>query len=219
MAGKLSIKQPNIILCEGADEYYFFLALLAAWIEEDERFDTIQVINFGGNEDLSNFLDVFPSLPKYDDIQSILIIRDAEGDCDAAVQSIQGTLSRNAAYGISPALHKVAYDTRGKRIAFSLFPSCSETPQKGTLEDLALALLTGDEVEKTLLQVEDFLSFLERSRNKKFVRIHKNKLHTYLSVNDKFVSFKIGEAANAGAFDFSNPKLQPLKTLILEMIQ
>lgn len=75
---KRSIVQPHLILCEGADEWNFLIRLLNHWIPEDAAFNTIQVIDFGGNDELKNFLETLPLLPNYEIVRSILIIRDAE---------------------------------------------------------------------------------------------------------------------------------------------
>ena len=56
---KRSIVQPHLILCEGADEWNFLIRLLNHWIPEDAAFNTIQVIDFGGNDELKNFLESF----------------------------------------------------------------------------------------------------------------------------------------------------------------
>lgn len=45
---------------------------------------------------------------------------------------------------------------------------------------------------------------------------HKSRLHTYFSVNEDYLSFKIGEAAQAGAFAWDSPELEGLKQLVLE---
>jgi hypothetical protein len=45
----------------------------------------------------------------------------------------------------------------------------------------------------------------------------KNKLHTFFSLTNSFVSNKLGQAANAGAFDFNSPLLKGLKNFLINM--
>ena len=45
---------------------------------------------------------------------------------------------------------------------------------------------------------------------------HKSRLHTYFSVNEKYISLKIGEAAKAGAFAWDHEKLDGLRNIISE---
>ena len=44
-------------------------------------------------------------------------------------------------------------------------------------------------------------------------------IHTYFSVNEKYISLKIGEAAKAGAFAWDHEKLAGLKSIILEGLE
>ena len=60
---------------------------------------------------------------------------------------------------------------------------------------------------------------LEKKYDRVFQREFKTKLHTYFSVTDKYVSLKIGEAARAGAFNWSSEKLTPLKRFLLELME
>ena len=81
-----------------------------------------------------------------------------------------------------------------------LFPTCDPAPGNGTLEDLC----------------HSFLTLLEK-KGREFPRIFKNRLHTYLSTNDRYVSLKIGEAAPAGAFDWNNTSLNALRDFLSEI--
>lgn len=48
---------------------------------KDQRFSNdIQVLDFGGNENLSNFLMTLRNMDKFDQVTSLAVIRDAEKD-------------------------------------------------------------------------------------------------------------------------------------------
>ena len=63
----------------------------------------------------------------------------------------------------------------------------------------------------------DYVRQAASLREQKFRTPHKNKLHAYLSGTDSFVGMKIGEAAQAGCFDFSHVKLDFLQKALLRL--
>jgi hypothetical protein len=97
-----------------------------------------------------------------------------------------------------------------------LFPTCDPAPGNGTLEDLCLSCLSESESASILEEIDSFLTLLEK-KGREFPRIFKNRLHTYLSTNDRYVSLKIGEAAPAGAFDWNNTSLNALRDFLSEI--
>ena len=54
-------------------------------LAKDQRFSNeIQVLDFGGNENLSNFLMSLKNMDKFDQVTNLAIIRDAEKDFSKA---------------------------------------------------------------------------------------------------------------------------------------
>jgi hypothetical protein len=55
---------------------------------------------------------------------------------------------------------------------------------------------------------------LKKLKKKKLINtlphLEKNRLHAFQSLTDDYVSKKLGESADAVAFDFNNPILAPL---------
>jgi len=98
---------------------------------------------------------------------------------------------------------------------FVLFPSCSAALQNGTLEDLCLRMLA-QENAKTLLSSADAAL---APYKKQLPRLHKNRLHTYFSMTDAFVSLKVGEASRDGAFCYECPEMESLKSFLVQMAQ
>jgi len=96
MAGnKEEIKRPHLILCEGADATLFMIYYLNYLIKNNENeFDNFQAMDFKGNENLPRFLQLLRLLPNYNIIKSITIIRDAEKDHTAAIQSVCSTMKK-----------------------------------------------------------------------------------------------------------------------------
>jgi len=116
------ISKPNLVLCEGADATYFTIEYINYLnIKEEMAFNNFQVMDFGGNDELPNFLEVLPSLRNYNTVKSIIIIRDAELNHNASVQSIKSTL-KNKGYPLPTKANEIACDKELK-IAFLLFPT------------------------------------------------------------------------------------------------
>jgi hypothetical protein len=151
----------------------------------------------------------------FNKIKSLLVIRDSEKSVDNAVKQVVGALSKNFD-DIPRSPHKW---TEGKlRIGFLLFPNCTAEPSAGTLEDLCLSILSEDNAESVLSEINDFMIMLKEKYGRCFPHDFKTKLHTYFSVTDDYVSLKIGEAARAGAFNWNHAKLVSLKNFINEVL-
>ena len=138
-------------------------------------------------------------LPGFDIVKSITIIRDSETDHNSAIDAVKSALKKHD-FPVPSKPNTIEQDDRMK-VAFSLFPSLSKNSRSGTLEDLFIDNLSEDGAEHLLSDIYSFLNNL-KSKGRNFTWFHKAKLHTYFSVTDKFVSKKIGQAAEAGAFNF-----------------
>ncbi|MCL1974607.1 MAG: hypothetical protein FWG61_00430 [Firmicutes bacterium] len=209
---KKNISQPNIILCEGDDTFYFIKGHLEYLQKNEAVFEKFQAFDFGGNKELPTFLsDDLPVKPGYDNITSIIIIRDSEDNFDSAVQEVKSALKK-AGLPVPSEPNTIEQDDK-IRVAFSLFPSLSNIKQNGTLEDLYIENLVEVGVNSVLDDIYAFLDDL-KSKGRSFTWPHKTKLHTYFSVTNDYVTMKVGEATEAGAFDFECAKMNVLKELL-----
>lgn len=210
------IVKPYIILCEGKDAMLFLIRFLESKdLGYDARFaNGIQVLDFGGNENLPAFLKSFKNMEGFDKISSLLIVRDAERDAKKAQTDIKGAL-KNACLSVPESCNIWVNDeTEDMRISYTLFPNCSGSAKNGTLEDLCWSILSEENIVIIKEQITQFIDQLKLKQLRDFPRQFKSRLHTYFSVTDEYVSMKIGEAAAANAFDWSSNCLQPLKQLI-----
>ena len=214
-----AITKKCLIFCEGIDEYFFLIYWLnSKALANEEGFSRdIQVVNFGGNSDLSDTLQSYRLVENFSSVTHLMIIRDAEQDSHAATQSIQSALhSAGLTAPDSPA--KWCFDSANEiHIGFLLFPQLTAQPVSGTLEDLCVQILAGNDAHDYLAEITPFLQNISACHGS-FTHPHKTKLHTYFSVSDKFTGLKIGESAKAGAFDWDNPKLDPLKDFVRCML-
>lgn len=202
---KLKIASKKLIIAEGRDAEFF---LVWACREYRQEID-FQVMNFGGNDELSVFLEVLISLEGFNEVETLVIARDAEADATAALRSVQASIEN-----VKLPCPQTAFSYESNehiKVAIMFFPS--PTNDGGTLEDLCLMTLDDN---PAMTCVDSFLACIESNGNR-LLRRHKNKLHSYLSSTDDYVGMKIGEASHATAWDPTHQALQPFKQIIESM--
>lgn len=218
--GNEQIKYPHAIICEGADAKFYLIWLLRWMIQNSgEKFENFQVIDGGGNDDLPSFVKNLNLLPGFANLKTLTIIRDAEKNASDAHQSVQ-RLFQNAKFAVpnAPCTPARPDDAQHSVItAYALFPAFDALETNGTLEDLCLKTLAGDKTEE-YLNISDAAIGQVNERCEKLKRPHKNRLSTYLSLSNDYVTLKLGESARAGAFDFDAPELSPLKAFLKGML-
>ncbi|GHV29527.1 hypothetical protein FACS1894167_08970 [Synergistales bacterium] len=214
------IVRPHLIVCEGLDAKKYLIYFLQHLIKDDPRYDNFQVMDGKGITDLPLFLKTLPDLPNFNIVKTLTIIRDSETDSANADKSVRQMLKK-CKFTAPDSPCAVAAPSVGNHpvaVGYALFPELNKIEGKGTLEDLCLETLAGEKSEELLKIVHCAI----KSVNEQFgalERPHKNELHTYLSLTDKFVGLKLGESANTGAFDFSAREVEPLKNLLCSMLE
>lgn len=212
----IAIHKKHLILCEGMDEWKFLVRYLNSPALNGNSFfsEGVETLNFGGNEDLSAFLTALKLIEGYSDVASLLIIRDAEQDAQNAACQVQRALHTN---DLEVPDRQGQWTEGMPKTCFLLFPALGTQECPGTLEDLCLTILDDTVAETPLKEIDTFVEHLEQNREQPFSHRHKTRLHTYFSVNNRFVSMKLGEAADAGAFNWSHPNLDSLKDCLSKM--
>lgn len=215
---------PYVILCEGIDEWNFIVSYLNKYAIPNLAFpDLFHVYNMDGNEDMLGQLGTLTKLDNYENMKGFLLVRDAEQNWEAASMAVRKRI-QDCFHIQCSENGKVTAGENGVKVGFTLLPGPDETGQfqNGTLEDLCLRIvhtksqeLNADQL-KTL--ADSYVHEVETQKPKGLRTIHKNRLHAYLAGTDRFVGLKIGEASNAGCFDFSSPYLDFLKRALLELI-
>ena len=215
----------NIILVEGKDEVKFIEAFLKTTKYKDlldlkDGIRKIEIKSYDGNGKgkLKNHLSTLKLIDGYTKVKSILIIRDAENDYNKAVSEVKDALNQNGFNAPTNVCKKVKGS--GKiSIGFLLAPTYSSKLENGTLEDLCLKIINEKNKKEVNSIVNKYLIEMHKAGYTELNKKHKNLLHSYLSCKDDFVSYKLGEAASAGAFDFASNELKPLLNFIEEMIE
>lgn len=210
------IIRPNLILCEGVDALYFLIYWMEHMIKQNDIFDSFQVMDAGGNDELPMFLNALKNVDGFENVHSLTVVRDAETNAHSAVRSIQSSFD-NCGFPVPSAPCNCSSSNGGIKAGFVLFPSCGEVAVEGTLEDLCLDILGMSDKGYLRQQSDLFLHSVRENTSQKHNRSHKNVLHTMLSATDKFVSMKIGEAAKAQAFDFDCAQLKSMANFLVQM--
>ena len=206
------IVRPYVILCEGIDTENFLISYLnSSALEYNNNFsETVQTFDFGGISDLDTYILNLKNMEGFNRTKRLMILRDAENDVDQAIRMIKNAL-RRAELPV-PSECNSWENVSELKVAFTLMPLCSSTPEAGALEDLCWKILIDNYSVKD--DVQAFVSEVKIKHNSIRSHEHKSKIHTFFSVNENLISLKIGEAAKAGAFNWSSPHLESLKKLI-----
>ena len=211
MPPKFEIKQPKLLLVEGADAYYFFI-----WACQAFGVNDVQVMDFGGVKDLTSYLKTLSMLPGYEDVTTLVIARDAENDPLSAIDSVKNSLKKAS---LAVPRHPFRFAGQAPKVAFMILPGFEtndtgkQAPIPGTLEDLCWHIVKDSSIFEC---VELYVQCLQ-NKGSQITRLHKTKLHSYLSGKNNFVGLKIGEASKAGAWDWTHDRLQIFKAIITDM--
>ncbi len=211
------ILKPFLILCEGKDVTKFMKCYLeSSTLAEDPRFSNdIQTFDFGGVDSLKVFIGNLIRMDRFETVHRILVLRDAETNVDQAIKMVQSAFRAN---GLTipdrPHEWKKGSDASLPMTAFTLLPACNSEPVPGALEDLCWEILKDEHASNMRKEVLGFIDDIKKNYRTISTHEHKSRLHTYFSVNEKYISLKIGEAAMAGAFAWDSEKLEGLRSII-----
>ncbi len=190
MAEPTEIRLEAQLLVEGNDCRNFFEAFTS-------YFDIVhlQVQNYGGGAELRGFLEGFVGMPGFrETVKSIGIIRDAEGNADGALESVQSSL-RNVGLPI---------------------PS-QPTERAGSLPSASVLILPGNGREgmlETLLWeslaeaperecIDEFLTCVTDSRTARITNPDKARTFAYLAAGEE-PRHSVGVAAKRRQWDFTH---------------
>ena len=200
------ITQKKLLLAEGRDAELFLV-----WAGRHFRPERdFQVMNFGGIKELTNFLKLLANDESYDDnVETIVVARDAEMDAKAAIDSIQNSM-KQADMPVPKKPFEYTQESSLKT-AFMIFPGPEY--QSGRLEDLCLLTVENDPL---LECVDDYLE-CAKAKGEQLPRIHKSKLHCFLAGKKDYAGLPIGLASCEKAWDIDHLALEPFKRIIQEM--
>ena len=172
-------------------------------------------MNFEGNDNLPGFLLDLTIMDGFDEVNTIVIARDAETDAKAAIMSIRESIRRanneksaNIPIPQKPFTYK---QNSTMKTAFMIFPGPQQ--KDGTLEDLCLLTVEND----PLLECVDGYLECAKAKGERFLHNHKNRLHCFLAGKNDYAGSPISHAFMAKVWSPDHPALEPFKTIIQEM--
>ena len=206
----------HLILCEGRDDVGFLLHYINSEVFSKYDRSVIQVDQMRGIDRMPAFIQSLPNQDGFSQLLSLLIIIDADRNARSAKDKVKGALSR-ADLPVPEAEHQWQ-DSKALKTGFLLFPSCSEQSQTGALEDLCWALINDKYGPSIRNEVDDFIEKLVADGKRVIKHRMKSLVHTYFSATEELIASGIGRAAEAGVFDWTSPKLDPLHSFLISML-
>lgn len=206
----------HLILCEGNDDYGFLNSYIQSSAFAENDMHEVQVMKVDGIPKMRSALLALCNSDGFSQLQSLLLIRDADTNVRSARDNIKGTFSE--ANLPVPEAEYLWADNGKIKTGFLLMPSCSDHSETGALEDLCWSILSEKHGTSICEEVGEFIHSLEMSEKRCFPHKSKALVHTYFSATDALIAASIGRAADSGAFDWESPVLQPLHDFLTSMI-
>ena len=194
----LPIAGPKLLLGEGEDEVRFFRALL-----RDLAIRDVQVEKYQGKSNLGYYLRTLVALPDFGNVVSLGVTRDADDNIGGAFQSVRSALQR-AGLAVPTAPGIMASGSPPAR-AFILPDNASP----GMLEDLCLSSVQAHPGHSCLDVYFQCASAAGRIPSNRA----KARVHAWLA-SEAEPEKRLGEAAAAGYWPWTNPAFAPLITFV-----
>jgi len=188
------------LLVEGNDQRNFFEAFAIHL-----GIDNIQVQNFGGVNELSDFIG---NLAAEDDfrymVRSIGIVRDAELNAQSAFQSVQSSL-RNA--GLAAPAQPVAREGASPSVSVFILP---DNRNAGMLETLLCQTFQGEPIDDC---IGDFLSCARSAGGEGLRNPDKSRAHAFLSTMPR-PEVSVGVAARRSYWNLDHPAFKEIRAFL-----
>ncbi len=199
--GFRDIESEALLLVEGADEVRFFRAFFRSL-----EIDHIQLAAVDGKDGFAPLLrNTLINLPSFPELQRLVLVRDADDSVQSAFQSLQSAL-RGAELPV-PSEPFLTWADGQPSVSVAILPDGGSS---GCLEDLCLQSLRHNANGDTVMAcVDQYLSCRSEPPVVGSGRYSKSRLHTFLAVGER-PGLRLGEAADAGIWDWESPVLQPL---------
>ena len=187
---------PCQLLVEGNDDRNFFESLL----DRLELRHRIDVQSYDGRDRLSGFLHAFVNDRRFEDVQAIGIVRDADSSQDAAFRSVVDILANlRHSKGVDLSIPTVPqHFTEGFRSIGIMI--LADTEGRGMLESVILKTLVNDPRWPC---VERYIECLRSLASEEIRHPEKSYIHAYLA-GTASPHISVGHAAKRGVFDLGH---------------
>lgn len=198
------LDQKILLIGEGKDEVRFFKSIL-----KNLNIRDIMVEDYNGKDNLGNYLNNLKSRTyDFSQLTSIGITRDA--DDLPPKSSFDSICSRLLKVGLPIPNNMAEKTTTTPSINIFIFPNNRDS---GMLEDLCLESVKDD---GAISCVEQYLECVKNNANREPDNLAKAKLHVWLASKEK-PDKRLGEAAEAGYWDWESAAFEPLKEFIFSL--
>lgn len=196
----IEIEKEVLLLVEGGDDKRLFDALI-----KHLSLPPVQIISYEGKNKFKNKIGVIATkTPGFQNISCIGIARDADDNPQGAFQSIIDALK---SYGLDAPKNPLEITAGKPKIAVMIIPGIGRT---GELEDVCLESLNND---PAITCVNQYFECLHNKNIDISRRIAKAKIYVFLASKPE-PGKRIGEAAQAGYFNFDDKAYQPFKEFL-----
>ncbi len=179
----VEIAKSNVVVVEGKEEELFFSAL-AGHLE----LQNIQIMPIGGKEQLRRNLRALTLSPRFAQVISLGVVRDANANPSAAFQSVRDALQAVNLPAPERSLVSIGCDPR---VTVMILPAQGDS---GMLEDLCLKAVAS---EPAMLCVEQYFQCLLQRGLSLPTNPSKARVQAFLASKPK-PGKRLGEAAQAG---------------------
>lgn len=196
---RVSIEQAKLLVVEGSDDERLFNALL-----RHIGVSGIQVLNAGGKDNIRQTLKVITQSTNYSKVSSVGVVRDADANADRAFQSVRDAL-RDVNLPVPDA--PLSLVEGGIRVVVLIAPHGKTA---GTIEDVCLESVAGD---AAMGCAQDYLNCIKDSVIVQPNSLPKAEAQAFLASRER-PGLRLGEAAEAGYWDFEHSAFEPFKRLL-----
>jgi hypothetical protein len=193
-----ALRSQRLALVEGKDEVNFYSAIRAQLGLPD-----IEIRSFEGVNNLRPTLEALRSVEGFDRLIVLAIVRDAEGNGRAALQSVKDALRVNGFAVPEHGLERV-----GANPAVMMLINPHETPS-GRFEDVCAESVRDTPVMRC---VEEYIACLKGLGSGMPTKEWKTRIHAYIAAQ-KEPHVSLGIAAGYGYFPFGHAAFNTTKRL------
>ena len=192
--------EPKLVLVEGKDEIRVFAALA-----QHMQKDGFQFLDYSERGKLKDVLDVIGRMAKFQEIESLGIVADADTASDSARQKIQDAL-RGAGLPVPKEPLTIGLQEH-LRVSFIILPHGRD---HGMLEDVCLESVEADAAMQCVAGFFDCIGHtdVQGPRN-----MAKARVHAFLASRER-PDLRLGEAAQRGIWLFDHAAFTPLRNFL-----
>ncbi len=199
----IEIEKPNILIVEGRDEELFFDSLI-----KHLELDNIQILDIGGKTIFRDRLNALITSPRFSEVSTLGIVRDANSNPSAAYQSICNALQ---SVKLSIPERPLIMAGSNPRVVVLILPKEDEP---GMLEDLCLKSVESD---PALTCTEQYFQCLQIQNIPLPHNTSKAKTQVFLASRHE-AGKRLGEAAQAGYWSWDSNAFEQVRNFLRQMI-